>query len=215
MKKLFVPLMIIAMLALTVSPVLAAGIRIDPHGSYYGLAVMQESPATFHVYLQTGDSYDPHIFLVMPESTYDDLTTPVTVEWPGGPGPVTVSAPWTQETDNSVKVPPGCASGSDYTVAALKDHLQTSEPIRWAFVSFLEGPIPDSPGSEFTVTMTSAVSDPRMVVYVLAKAEGGGLFSNSVPPTQPGFVVPELATVLMAAASFSALGVYALKRKRN
>ena len=107
MKKIILSIMIISMLAIAIPAVSAAGIRIDPHGSYYGLAVMQESPATFNVYLQNGDSFNPHIFLAMPKSTYDSLTADVTVEWAGGS--VTVTA-WTEETDNSVTIPPNCAS---------------------------------------------------------------------------------------------------------
>jgi len=212
MKKKFMSLMLIMIIALLVSPVFAAGIRLEPHGSYYGSAVMLSSPATFNVDLQNGPGYDPHIFLAMPESCYNGLVGSVTVNWPGAATPVTISS-WTKETVNSVKVPPGCEGGSDYTVASIKDHLQTTEAIYWAFVPFLAGPISSTP-SEFTVTMASSASEPRMLIYVLAKEENGDLFSNSVPPTQPGFVVPELATILMAIASFSALGIYALKRKR-
>jgi hypothetical protein len=215
MKKGIISLILLATFALVASPVFAVGlIRLDPHGSYYGEAVMLDSPATFSVYIQSGDdALDPHIFLVMTESCFLGLTGPVTVDWPGGATPdLTIqTGDWTEETVNSVIVPPGCESGTGYTVASLKDHLETTGPIYWAFEPFLANPISTTP-QQFTVTLDS--SDPEMMVYALGKAEGDSLFSNRVPPTQPGFVVPELATILMATASFSALGLYALKRKR-
>ena len=150
----------------------------------------------------------------MTEASFEGLTGDVTVDWPGGATPdLTIpNNAWKMETDNSVKVPPGCDSGTGYTVASLKDHLDTTGAIYWVFEPFLAGPITETP-SEFTVTLDS--TDARMMVYALGKAEGSDLFSNRVPPTQPGFVVPELATVLLSAASLSALGIYALVRKRK
>jgi hypothetical protein len=40
------------------------------------------------------------------------------------------------------------------------------------------------------------------------------LFDARVPPTIPGFVVPELVPLLLASSSFAALGLYAVKRRR-
>ena len=207
LKKRYLSVMIVLLLAFAVSPAFAAGIRLDPHGSYYGEAVMQSSPATFNVYLQNGEGNDPHLFMAMPESS---MPATVTVTWPGLATPVTVTS-WTLETDGG-KVPSGCEDGSDYTVASIKSHLVTSENIYWAFIPFLDGPL-SKDGSEFTITLVS--SKPEMLIYVLAKDDGATLFSNSVPPTQPGFVVPDLAPVLMGLASLSALGLYAFKRRRS
>jgi len=54
-----------------------------------------------------------------------------------------------------------------------------------------------------------------MLVYVLGKTDGNTVFNNRVPPTIPGFVVPEPAAIAAAATSFGALAAYALiKRKR-
>jgi hypothetical protein len=212
MKKSLATLIVIAVAAVLVMPVLAAGqglIRLDPHGSYYGMAVMQSSPATFGVYVESGpDALDPHLLLVITEATYAGLGS-VTVD--GVPvttwnGPV---------SDNGVKLPPGCESGADYTVAALKDHLGTDGPIYWAFVPFLGGaPITQDP-TEFEVTLDSSDPEMRLMLYALGKSEMDGLFSNKVPPTQPGFVVPELATVLLSLSSISALALYAVIRKRK
>jgi hypothetical protein len=215
MKKSLASLVILSIAVLMIGTALASGeglIRLDPHGSYYPEPTMLESPATFSVYIQSGpDALDPHIFLVMTNSCYIGLTADVTVDWENGATPDLTITTWTMADDNGDKVPPGCHSGVAYTVASLKDHLDTEEPIYWAFEPFLAGPITETP-QNFTVTLES--TDPRMMVYALGKDEGDELFTNKVPPTQPGFVVPEVATVLLAAASLSALGVYTLLRKR-
>jgi hypothetical protein len=216
LKKSIASLIAISVAALMIGSALATGsglIRLDPHGSYYPEAVILESPATFNVYIQSGsDAIDPHIFLVMTKSCYDGLTSDVTVDWGGGGSPDLTITSWTLADDNGDKVPPGCESGTGYTVASLKDHLDTDGPVYWAFEPFLAGPITVTP-QEFTVTIES--TDPRMMVYALGKVEGSELFSNRVPPTQPGFVVPEVATVLLSAASLSAFAMYALLRKRT
>jgi hypothetical protein len=211
MKKIIISLVIMAFLALTVSPVLAEGlIRISPHGSYYGEPVMLTSPATFNVYIQSGpDATDPHIFLVMTEACYNGLTDDVEVNWTKN-DVITITA-WNKETDNSVKVPPGTTNGVGYTVASLKDHLGTTEPIYWAFAAFLDGPITETP-VPFTVTLPS--TDARMLVYALGRSSDS-LFDNRVPPTQPGFVVPELIPILLMLASFVAFALYAVRRRKS
>lgn len=218
MKKLkLIPLgvMVIA-LTIFIGPVLAATIRIEPHGSYYGLPIMLSSPATFNVAVVGGadnPTTDPHIFLVMTNTSYNSLTGDVVVDWIGGSPTTVTMTPWTKETDNSVKVPPGTDSGTGYTVALLRSHLNTTEPIYWAFEPFLGGmDITETP-IEFTVTLPA--TEPRMAVYALGKTGDSEQFNNRNPPTQPGFIVPELGTALLAAASFGALALFALKRKRQ
>jgi hypothetical protein len=209
---------VVALLAIA-SPVFAQGlIRLTPHGSYYGQPIMLSSPATFSVYIQSGlNAADPHIFLVMTESSYKGLTGNVKVNWTITDS-VTITT-WHKETVNSKKVPPDTTSGVGYTVASLRDHLNTTEPIYWAFEPFLSGPITKTP-TMFTVTLPSTA--PRMLVYALGKSYCVGsiaacqpLFNNRVPPTQPGFVVPELVPVLLLLAPFSALALYTIKRRRQ
>lgn len=203
-------------LALAIGPVLAASIRVEPHGSYFGLPIMLSSPATFNVTVVGGadnPTMDPHIFLVMTETSYNSLTGNVVVNWTGGSPKMVTMTPWTQETVNSVKVPPGSDSGTGYTVAALRSHLNTTEPIYWAFEPFLGGMNITEIPMEFTVTLPA--TEPRMAVYVLGKTGDSELFNNRNPPTQPGFVVPELGTVLLAASSFGAFALFALRRKRQ
>jgi hypothetical protein len=220
MKKIvLISLAIIALLAIA-GPVFAQDlIRISPHSSYYGAPIMLTSPATFSVYLQNGaDAQDPHIFLVMTETCYKGLTGNVKVNWTEIDS-LTITT-WNKETVNSKKVPPDTANGIGYTVSSLKSHLVTTEPIYWAFEPFLNGPITKTP-AEFTIVLPSTAS--RMLVYALGKsyptyaftAACTPLFNNRVPPTQPGLVVPELVPAMLSLASFSALGLYAIKRRKK
>jgi len=201
----------LSMMLLTVSCVSApetGTIRIDPP-----LPVMLSSPASFEVWVQPSavPTTSPYIFLVMTKSCYDGLTGDVEVGWTGGS--VTINtADWTEETIDGKKVPPGTTNGAGYTVASLKDHLGTTEPIYWAFEPFLSEPITQTPQS-FTVTLPSTA--PRMLVYALGKTDGSELFNNRVPPTIPGFVIPEPATIAAVAASSLALIGFAVRKRKQ
>lgn len=194
--------------------VLAGGlgtIRIDPY-----LPMGTSSPAQFEVWVKPGGdpTTDPNIFLVMTESCYDGLAGNVTVDWTGdGLSDLNITKDeWTNETELGKKVPPGTVNGAGYTVASLKDHLTTSEAIYWALKPFLDGDITQS-HTVFNVTLPS--SAPKMLVYVLGKTDGSELFNNRVPPTIPGFVIPEPATIVAAAIPFVALAGYAVVRRKH
>ena len=150
----------------------------------------------------------------MTKDSYNGLTGDVTVDWPGGatPGITFAAADWNFEDDTSVEVPPNTESVTGYTVASLKDHLGTTDGIYWAFEPFLDGPITETPQS-FTVVLPS--TDPRMLVYALGKSGDTTLFNNRVPPTIPGFVIPEAAPLLLMGISFGAVAIYAYKRKAS
>jgi hypothetical protein len=203
---------LLVILAFAVSPVLAAGqgtIRISP-----ALPVMVESPATFEIWIEGGaqpPANDPHILLVMSKSSYDGLTGDVVITWTGGSTSFS-KADFTGVMTGFVPSS-GARPGGRYTVASLQDHLGRphSENVYYALGSFLAGPITHTPQS-FTVTFTS--THPRMLVYALGKSGSSTLFDNKVPPTIPGFVLPELGPVVLALASFSALGLYAFKRRK-
>ena len=221
MRKIIVILGIAALATMMLaSPVFAASIRIEPHGSYYGEPVMLTSPATFYVNLTEGakqETMDPHIFLAMPESSYDSLTGNVVVDWTkeGTPYSLTITA-WTKETTN-VQVPPGAESGTLFNVATLQSHLVTSEPIYWAFEPFLDGMNITKTPTPFTITVPA--TDPRVAVYVLGKEPVRGeipdLFNNRNPPTQPGFVVPEPIALAATTMSLAALAGYAIVRRKR
>jgi len=218
-KKLWFILCLILALY-TISCVNAGGvgtIRIDP-----AFPIMLSSPAEFEIWVQPSadPTNEPHIFLVMTESCFNGLsdTIPLTVTWTGAGSPLTIAkGEWNgPETDNGKKLPDSVPieDGVGYTVASLKDHLGTTGPIYWAFESFLDGALTQT-HKQFNVTLPS--SNPRMLVYALGKTEnpGGTLFNNRVPPTKPGFIVPEPATIAAVSTSLIALVGYAvLKRKR-
>jgi len=187
-------------------------LRINPHWE-----VISASPAEFNVSTQTGVAYDPHIFLVIPQSCYDglSLSEDTTVTWIGG-SPLTIAkGDWIgPEDSNGNKLPPGASNGAGYTVASLKSHLGLSEPVYYLFE-----PIFDLPDDKLTtkganVTITLPSSAPRMLVYALGKQEQEStLFDVSVPPTQPGFVIPELPLgTLMGVVSMLAALVLISKR---
>ena len=187
--------------------------------------VMVPSPADFEIWVEgAGDpTYHPHVLLVMTEDCWNGLTGDVVVSWSGGSVSFNKVTNFTGATDNSAHVPPsGTTEGARYTVASLKDHLSyglgepisPTETIYWAMAAFLSGPITGTPQT-FTVTLPSTA--PRMLVYALGKTEGSDVFDNfirKVPPTSPGFVIPELGTILLALASFSALALYAVKSRK-
>jgi hypothetical protein len=219
----------IIVFAMVISPAFAQGtIRLEPHGSYYGQPVMLNSPATFYVNVTGASSNptkDPHVFLTMTETSYNSLTGNVVVNWTnnGTPKSVTITT-WHKETVNSVTVPPSADSGTAYTVASLRSHLNTTEPIYWAFESILSGKDLTFTPKVFTITLPA--TKPRMLVYVLGKiyhtngfsiqCEPCCKFNNKVPETQPGFIVPEPTTIATAGMSLVALASYAIvKRKRQ
>mgnify|MGYP001590988356 CR=1 FL=1 len=212
-------LALLAMASLFVIAVSASGVgqlKISP-----ALPLTLRSPATFETWVQgNGNATDPHIFLVMTESCYKSLTGDVKVEWNGGS--LTIhSVDWTKESSVSTKIPPGTTNGASYTVASLKSELTTSGPIYWAFKPFLGGQKITQTKVPFTVTLPS--TSPRMLVYVLGKSECfdpctqgtplcSALFDMRVPPSIPGFVVPEPGPIFATLAFFGALAVFAAKR---
>jgi hypothetical protein len=235
MKKLILVVMVLTLVAMLTHPVLGNSggtIRIEPHGSYYPFPVMLDSPADFSIFVQPGGdpTCDPHILLVITNDTYHELADlTVTVNWTDTD---TISIDdWTgPETENSKEIPDGWPlhPGVGYTVASLQDHLNTSDPIYWNFTSFLGAQLTQTP-QEFTVTVPLSVPF-RMLVYALGKTgeyddfddfgeeiecpESDAPFDNRVPPTKPGLVIPELATILLTAASFCGFALYGYKRKR-
>ena len=170
----------------------------------------QKSPADFEIWVKSSSAdptNDPYIFIAMTESCYLGLTGNVEVSWTGGS--TSISSFTGPENTNSKKLP---NSDIGYTVASLKVHLGTTEPIYWAFVSFLSGPITTTHTS-FTVTFSS--STPKIVVYAFGKIGDSDEFDNRVPTTNPGFVVPEPATIVAVATSLIALIGYTTLKNKN
>lgn len=207
-------MLLIPLLLIPVVVVEAPGtgtIRIDP-----AFPLMSGTVAVFEIWVQPGGepTADPHIFLVMTEESYTGLTGSVTVTWDSVSIDILLGD-WTGETENSKKVPPDTTPGAGYTVASLKDHLGTTGPIYWAFASILGGA--DLTTSHVTITVTLPSSSPRMLVYVLGKTSNPkppDLFNNNVPPTIPGFMVPEipLGTITALLSTLAALALFTAKR---
>jgi len=183
--------------------------------------VMVTSPADFEIWVQPGGSptKDPHILLVMTEDSWNGLTGNVVVSWSVGTVEF-AEGDFDDITDNSKYVPlSGTTEGARYRVSALKDHLSyglsvplsPTDTIYWAMKPFLSGDLTTTHQS-FTVTLPSTHA--RMLVYALGKTGCSKIFNNRVPPTCPGFVVPELGPMLLALTSFSAFALYSVKRKK-
>jgi hypothetical protein len=202
--KILLPLIALMLLGVVAGPVYALGtIRIDPANP-----TMVSSPATFNISVTEHPADDPHILLVMTQACYNGLTGSVQVTWTGGSISFAAANFTAAKTG---KVPPSTPN-ADYTVASLQDHLGVphSENVYYAFGPFLAGPITQTKQT-FVVTLPSTT--PKMLVYAIGKSST--CFDNKVPPTIPGFVVPELGTILLALASFGALGLYSLKRGKT
>ncbi len=194
-------------------------IRIEP-----ALPLMTKSPADFEIWVQgAGDpTHDPNILLVMTEATYDGwLAGDVMVSWETGLTNFSKTDFTSVDVLGEYVPPSGTTNGARYTVATLKTKLNypleepIEGPIYWAMKPFLSEPLTTS-SQKFTITLPP-ISNPRVLVYALGKTAQSGvpeLFNNKVPPTIPGFVVPELGTILLAAASFAALALYSVKRRK-
>jgi len=197
-------------------------IRIDPVWP-----IMLASPADFEIWVEgAGDpTHDPNVLLVMSQGCYDGLTGDVVVSWtwPSSDSVTFSKAAFGANavSDNSAKVPPtGTTEGGCYTVASLKDHLDeglsvplsADDTIYWAMSDFLG--VDPLTGEKQTFTVTLPSTAPRMLVYALGKSDPAGDFDMKVPPTRPGFMVPELGTMLLVIASFSAFAIYAIARRK-
>lgn len=187
-------------------------IRIEPHGSYYPLPVMLSSPATFNISVTAHTAYQPRILLVMTNACFQGLTDPVVVTWNGD----SISFPaasWTAV--DSGHIPSDTTPGAKYMVPSLKEHIGVSgtedDTLWYAYGNFLAGPITTTP-QEFEVTLPS--TSPRMLVYALGKSQCSMLYDMKVPPTRPGFVVPDATPLLLTLASFSAFAFFAIRRRK-
>jgi hypothetical protein len=223
-------LVLVIMTAVAVVPFASGqtgGLRISPAWS-----TMVSSPANFTVWAQSADSYDVNVLLVTTEECYNQFadapSTVATVDYPDGGFAVgfTKNA-FNAATNNSEKVPPGATSGAGYTVASLKDHLDynlstplgSGDTIYWA-IALLDDPDFDPlTTSPVNITVSEeGCSNPRMLVYLLGKSEDGAdLFDMRIPPTEAGFVVPEIpvGSIAAAAAMFTALGLFAYKKRHT
>jgi hypothetical protein len=181
--------------------------------------VMVESPYTFDVWAQTGDVYDVKVLLVVTQECYDGMPSTgdaVTVDGSG-----ITKGTFTGVTTNSDNVPP--TADAPYEAASLKSHLSydlavplgASDTIYWA-LSPVVFDLLTATHEDLDVTLDSTA--PRMLVYLMGNIEdNSGDLDTRTPTTNPGFMIPEVAigTIMAVAAMFTALGLYAYKKKHT
>jgi hypothetical protein len=228
MRRLLLLAIAMALLALFASNAYAAcpggELTISPHGSYYPLPIMLSSPATFNISsINSTVAVFPNIVLVMTQASYDGLTAPVVVNWTGTSGQYNQSifpkgdfqAVSTGYVPDAMFTPFDCGR---YNVSMLKEHLGVNgtidDTLYYTFGPFLGGSGIGQTPRAFTITLPSTHA--RMLVLAVARSGVCAAFFNMrVPPCKPGFIVPETPPIFIVTASFSAIGLYAIKRKRR
>lgn len=212
--KLILPITILIM-AMTIVPVYADTIWVDPYTAGYPDPIMLSSPATFEVYDNSKTDYYPHVLLVITPECYNGISGDITVTWTGDSFTKAKTDFIFAENAEGNKIPPGGKHDKAYTVASCADHLGVSgSDVYYVYEPFLANPI-DSTPQEFTVTITS--TDTRMLVYAIGKTENSPAadYDNCVPPSRVGFVVPEPATIALMGSLFAAFGLFALAKRRK
>ena len=197
-------------------------LRISP-----ALPTMSGTEEIFEIWVEgegPGDVtvYYPQLFLVMTETCHNVLTK-VVIDFHNNGYDITEDATlwpgdFIGETDDDKTLPPGYISGVAETVSALKSHLGIgkSESIYYALVSFPPGDtIIGSPTYKVKITLDS--TDPKMLVYLFGKSENSAVtdYDMKVPPTNPGFMVPEPATIAAVATPTLTLLAYALYKRKT
>lgn len=214
-KVVFILITLMALLSVS-TPVFAVatgGLRIEPDQTVATL----ESPATFEVSAQSADSYDVNFLLVVTVECYDGM--------PEGPA-IAAEVTYLGTTIEFMKsdfvvassgfVPPsGTTEGARYTVALLKDHIDTEGSVYWAMKPMGHADFDPLTTTEREITVTLDSSDPRMLVYLQGKSVNDAtLFDMKVPPTIPGFVIPEipLGTIMGLATMLAAFAIFAKRQ---
>ena len=227
MKKLLFLAIAIGILALPICNAYSqcpnGELLINPCGSYYPLPTMLTSPATFTIEsVNSTTGIFPNIVLVMTKASYDSLTGPVTVTWIGKSGQTNQSIfpKASFQTATTGYIPDQTVTPYNtgrYQVSDLKEHLSvnnTQDPLYYNFGPIFVGSAIGRIPLEFTVTLSST----HMKMLVLAIARSGvctAFFNMRVGPCRPGFIVPEPAPIVIATASITALGLFAIKRRKQ
>jgi hypothetical protein len=215
MKKLAI-LMLLVSLSLIVIPTVFAKVNSSIIVITPQWPLTQNTPATFNISTTPASdpTYAPHILLVMTVACYNGLTN-VEVSWTGGSVTFAKSDFTLISGSPPPKIPADSISEKQYTRSSLADHLGLpgESSVYWAMKPFLGGSALHTTPQQFTVTLHS--TNPKMLVYALGKACASDTKLNRwVPPTNPGFVVPELGTILLAMGSFGALALFSVKRRK-
>jgi hypothetical protein len=217
MKKYLLLLMALVLISIPGVMAQAASPRISPMWP-----VMVESSYSFDVWAQNADVYDCKVLFVVTQECYDAMPLAPTTAVTANAATLTKDD-FTSASLNSDKIPPASING--YTVASLKDHIDegltvplgANDTIYWALSDVVFDPLtaPNTNPEQLDVTLDS--SAPRMLVYLMGNlVDNSGELDTRTPPTNPGFMVPEitLGSVMAVASMFTALGLYTYKRKQ-
>lgn len=213
--KLLLPITLLLLTTICI-PVYATGLlEIDPTWP-----TMTDAEETFEIWVKNGGTaYDPQLLLVMTETCYDDLNE-VTIDFNKDTSiDETLDINDFTEAVLGEDVPPSYPPGIKYTVASLKDHLGisgTEWSVYWTTVEFPDGENINGPTSKYRVHIKLDSSDPAMLVYVYAKSDPDlDDYDMRIPTTNPGFMVPEPATIAAVATPTLTLLAYAYHKRKT
>lgn len=230
MKKKVLAIPMILFMVLMPAIVFADNVRVTPEGEpHTGMAIITGNPAILEAYATTGKTIEEVWFIVIvDEDTYADLSSieialtdfPTTLIKSEFSGPVSSGKiPEADGTDpNKGPDPyPGCTTPqTQYQVQAIRDQMgqvyAKPDSVRYVLVYGFEE-VDDVPShGMFTVT----VNAPHINVLILAQGINGEdtLLNQNSPFSGSTLIIPELATILTALASFAALALYAGKRRK-
>ena len=199
-------------------------IKIVPEGSVHtGEPLLTDTPANLLIY-STGHSPIENVWLlmVMDETTYnglDNITTTLGVTVPKSDFKLVTTSWLPPFLPDPSTDPPYPGSYVRYQVSAIKDKIGTTGNVYFAVVHILDE-ITTTP-THFTLTVNlETPTSVRVLLIALGRYNKVPTdctlpFNEGSPYSNSTLVVPELETILLITASFCALGVYTIKRKRK
>lgn len=206
------------LIAAFITPVMAAGITIDPANP------IKSSDGIFKVDARE-KTQNVHVLLVITKTCYDQLTGPVNIAWTaenGGTSGNTDVSTWHGPVSGSTKIPQDSVispftikQGGGYTAASCRDHLGVTEDLYYAWIPTTM--ILDT--QKVTLTIKVPTDNVNMLVYLVGqtdKAKNGHELNSSIPPTPAGlFVVPEypIGALAAVASGFAALVIVKIKKR--
>jgi hypothetical protein len=183
-------------------------IRIEPHAFDPPDPITVKSPATFYVtVIDHKTIVNPQLLLVTSKACLNGLSDGITISWDWDPYVPTVEL--IKDDFNEVDpkaepkwIPPeGDGFGKVYEADSLASHLESGEDTIW--YCYVDMPVDGNQitdEDEYVLTITVPSTSPRVLVYVFG-------VESKVPPTRPGFIIPEFAfgTILAVASMIAAL----------
>jgi len=200
-------------------PVLAGGqgqIRIEPHAFDPPDPVTVESPATFEITVVEHTAYNPQLLLVTTGACLQGLGGgAIIISWDWmGPyyTPVGLPAGAFADLDNFTDIDKGWVPPDDagfekiYQAKSLRSHLGVEDEV--IYYVYIDMPVDDdeiAEGDSYNVTITVSSTSPRVLVYAFG-------VDSKVPPTRPGFIIPEFGLGTIAALGSMVAALFLRKR---